>query len=80
MGIADGEIVCSHKERDLTVNHLIDALVNEDSEIVTVMYGNDVTNEELQNLSLYIDQKYPEVEVEEIEGNQNIYSFIIAVE
>jgi len=80
MGIADGEIVCSHKERDLTVNHLIDELVNEDSEIVTVMYGNDVTKEELQNLSLYIDQKYPEVEVEEIEGNQNIYSFIIAVE
>ena len=80
MGIANGEIVCSHKERDLTVNHLIDALVDEDSEIITIMYGNDVTKEELQNLSLYIDQKYPDVEVEEIEGNQNIYSFIIAVE
>ena len=80
MGIANGEIVCSHKERDLTVNHLVDALVSEDSEIITIMHGNDVTSEELKNLSLYIDQKYPEVEVEEIEGNQDIYSFIIAVE
>ena len=80
MGIADGEIVCSHKERDLTVNHLIDALTDENSEIITIMYGNDVTPQELENLGLYIDQKYPEVEVEEIEGNQDIYSFIIAVE
>jgi hypothetical protein len=80
MGIADGEIVCSHKERDLTVNHLVDALTTEDSEIITIMYGNDVTPKELENLGLYIDQKYPDVEVEEIEGNQDIYSFIIAVE
>ena len=80
MGIANGEIVCSHKERDLTVNHLVDALVDEDSEIITIMYGNDVSKEELENLGLYIDQKYPDIEVEEIEGNQDIYSFIIAVE
>jgi DAK2 domain fusion protein YloV len=80
MGIADGDIVCSHKERELTVNHLVDKLVNEDSEIITIMYGNDVTAEELEALSLYIDSKYPDLEVEEIEGNQEIYSFIIAVE
>ena len=80
MGIADGEIVCSHVERDLTVNHLIDSLVDEDSEIATIMYGNDVSKEEIANVGLYLDQKYPEVEVEYIEGNQDIYSFIIAVE
>lgn len=80
MGIADGNIVCSHKERHLTVNHLVDALVDEDSEIVTVMFGKGVEEKELEDLGLYLDQKYPEVEVEFIEGNQEIYSFIIAVE
>lgn len=80
MGIADGDIVCSHIERDLTINHLVDALVDEDSEIITVMYGEGVEPKELEALALYIDQKYPEVEVEEIEGNQDIYSFILAVE
>jgi DAK2 domain fusion protein YloV len=80
MGIADGKIICSHKERDLTVNHLVDALLDDNSEIITIMYGNDVEAKELEELSLYIDQKYGDVEVEVIEGNQSIYSFILAVE
>lgn len=80
MGIADGQIICSHKERDLTVNHLVDALIDDNSEIITIMYGDDVTEKELEELSLYIDEKYGEVEVEVIEGNQSIYSFILAVE
>jgi len=80
MGIADGKIICSHLERDLTTNHLVDALVDDNSEIITIMYGEGVEEKELEELSLYIDQKYPEIEVEVIEGNQSIYSFIIAVE
>ncbi len=80
MGIANGKIVCSHKERELTLNHLADALVEEDSEIVTVMYGEGVEEKELEEFGLYLDQKFPEVEVEFIEGKQAIYSYIIAVE
>ena len=80
MGIADGKIICSHKERDLTTNHLVDALIDDNSEIITIMYGEGVEPKELEALSLYIDQKYSDVEVEVIEGNQSIYSFIFAVE
>jgi DAK2 domain fusion protein YloV len=80
MGIANGNIVCSHKERNLTTNHLIDALIDEHSEIVTIMYGKDVTDKEIEEVGLYLDQKYPSIEVEYIKGNQEIYSFIIAVE
>ena len=80
MGIANGKIVCSHKERDLTVNHLVDKLVDEDAEIVTIMHGKGVEENELKELGLYLDQKFPEIEVEFIDGNQDIYSFIIAVE
>jgi DAK2 domain fusion protein YloV len=80
MGIADGKIICSHIERNLTVNHLVDALIDDSSEIITIMYGNDVEPDELEALSIYIDNKFPDVEVEVIEGNQSIYSFILAVE
>ncbi len=80
MGIANGNIVCSHKERDLTVNHLVDSLIDEDAEIVTIMFGKGVEEKELEELGLYLDQKFPEIEVEFIDGNQDIYSFIIAVE
>ena len=41
----------------------LDALVDEDAEIVTIMYGNDVDEDELKELGLYLDQKYPDVEV-----------------
>jgi dihydroxyacetone kinase-like predicted kinase len=44
------------------------------------MYGKDVTDQEIEEVGLYLDQKYPSIEVEYIEGNQEIYSFIIAVE
>lgn len=80
MGIANGEIICSELLRIDTVYKLIDQLLDNDSEIITIMYGEGVTEEELEQASLYIDHHYPDVEVEVIEGNQEIYSFIIAVE
>ncbi len=80
IGIANGEIVTSNEERLATVCDLMKQLVNEDSEIVTVMYGETVEEKELEKLILSIDSHYPEVEVEVIEGNQDIYSYIIAVE
>ena len=80
IGIANGEIVTSNVERIETVCNLVEQLVDEDSEIVTIMYGETVTPKELEELSLKIDTHYPDVEVEVIEGNQDIYSYIIAVE
>jgi dihydroxyacetone kinase-like predicted kinase len=80
MGIKDGEIVTSKPSRIETVNDLTKALIDEDSEIVTVMYGKGVEEKELEEIMLHIDTHYPDVEVEVIEGNQDIYSYIIAVE
>jgi dihydroxyacetone kinase-like predicted kinase len=80
MGIANGEIISSTEDRLEAVCKLMEELVEEDSEIVTVIYGNDVEPKELEQLMLSIDTHYPDVEIEVIEGNQNIYSFILAVE
>ena len=80
MAIANGEIISSTEERLASVCKLMETLVDEDSEIVTVIYGNDVDEAELEKLMLSIDSHYPDVEIEVIEGNQNIYSYILAVE
>jgi DAK2 domain fusion protein YloV len=80
MGIANGEIISSQDDRLSTVCDLLKELVDEDSEIVTVMFGNDVEEDELELMMKCVTDKYPDVEVEVIEGNQNIYSYIIAVE
>ena len=80
IGIANGEIVVSEVSRKATVKHLFDSLLDENSEIITVMYGQTVDETELGEVMLYLEEHYSEVEVETIEGNQDIYSYIIAVE
>jgi len=63
-----------------TVTHLFDKLIDESSEIITVMYGKTVKEEELESVMLYLEEHYGDLEVETVEGNQEIYSYIIAVE
>lgn len=80
IGIANGDIVVSEIERTDAVTKLASSLIDEDSEIVTVMYGKDVSENELEKVLLYLDAHFPSVEVETIKGEQEIYSFILAVE
>ncbi len=80
IGIVNGEITTCNKDRVDTVKDLFKELLDSDSEIITVMYGNDVEEKELEEIMLQLETHYPDVEVEVIEGNQNIYSYIIAVE
>jgi dihydroxyacetone kinase-like predicted kinase len=54
-------------------------MIDEDTEIITVMYGDDVTAEEVNDLEKYVADTF-NVEVEIINGGQNIYSYIITVE
>ena len=71
----------SLSELPVTVStHLFDSLLDETSEIITVMYGNAVEMDELEAISLYLEEHYSEVEVETVAGHQDIYSYIIAVE
>jgi hypothetical protein len=80
IGIKDGEIVTSAVDRITVVNGLVKELIHDEAEIVTVMFGEDVEEEELEAVMLNLETHHPDVEVEVIEGNQEIYSFIIAVE
>ncbi len=80
IGIAEGEIVTSNVSRKETVIALFDELIDETSEIITIMHGKDVESEELKQIMLYLEEHYSVVEVEVILGNQDIYSYIIAVE
>lgn len=80
MGICNGEIVVSVKERlDATLN-LLDKCINEESSIVTVFCGEGSTSDEVESIKEHCYELNEDVEVEVIEGNQDIYSYIIAVE
>lgn len=54
-------------------------MVDDRTEIVTIMHGSDVSEKEVNELTDYIDNNYS-VEIEVIDGGQDIYSYIITVE
>ncbi|WP_199426017.1 DAK2 domain-containing protein [Thermaerobacillus caldiproteolyticus] len=80
MGISDGKIVVSEKDKLSVTKQLINALIDEDSEIVTILYGEEATKEEVEAIVTYVEETYPDVEVEVHNGGQPLYPFIFSVE
>ena len=80
MGIANNEIIVSTSDKDEALKTLLNALIDEDSQIVTFFCGNDVSKEKVAELEDLCTAINSYVEVEIIDGKQDIYSYIIAVE
>ncbi|MGE7949141.1 DAK2 domain-containing protein [Lysinibacillus sp. NPDC093688] len=80
MALAEGKIVLSTPALKDAAEKVITDLVDEDAEIVTVIYGEDTTEENASELVKFIEAKYPEVEVELFNGKQGLYPYIISVE
>jgi len=80
MGIADGKIVVSEKDKVNVAKQLLAALIDEDAELATVLYGEDATEEEVAAIVHYLEETYPDVEVEVHNGEQPLYPFIFSVE
>lgn len=79
MGILNKDIVLTSREKTDATCRLIDQMVDEDNEIVTIIQGQDATDEETKAVSEYIENTY-EVDVEVQKGEQPVYCFIIGVE
>ncbi len=80
LGIENGKIVASKSNRFETVQSLTDNLLDDESEIITIMYGKDVDKDEVDKLVNYIETTYPDIEIETVDGNQDIYAYLLAVE
>ena len=80
MGILNNDIIVSTADKDEALKQLLASLIDEDSQIVTFFCGNDVTKEKQAELESLCTELNSYVEVEIIEGKQDIYSYIIAVE
>lgn len=80
MGIAEGKIVTTDKDRLEAVKQLFQELITEDDEILTILSGEDVSEDEVNELVSYVEENYEDVEIEVHNGNQPIYSYIFSVE
>ena len=80
MGISDNGIDAVGTEVDEVTVKLVDALADEDSELISVYYGEDITEDEAQSLVDALSEKYPDYDVDLKYGGQPIYYYIISVE
>ncbi|MFT0800705.1 DAK2 domain-containing protein [Bacillus swezeyi] len=80
MGILNGKIVETAPEQLTAAKKLMAKMIDEDSEIVTIIKGEDASEEEAEELAKFISETYEEVEVEVHNGKQPLYSYILAAE
>ena len=80
MGIKEKAIIVSTPDKLEATKFLLSQMLNEDSELVTIFTGEDVTEEESEAVEEYVSENYPDAEVEMIVGGQPVYSFVISVE
>ena len=80
MGISNGQIVVSTAKKDDALKDLLGKIITEESAVVTLFCGKDVTKDEMDNAESMCLELNPDIDVELIDGKQDIYSYIIAVE
>ncbi len=74
----DGKTI---KQNDfMGIGDKVDAMVDEDSAIVSIYFGSDSDEDSANELAAAIEEKYPDVEVEVNDGGQPIYYYVISVE
>lgn len=80
MGIGDKSILSVGTDLRATTLEMVDAMVDEDSAIVSIYFGSDSDEDSANELAAAIEEKYPDVEVEVNDGGQPIYYYVISVE
>ena len=80
MGIGDAGILSVGRDMKQVTVDMVKAMVDESSELISVYYGSDVSEEDAQSLSEELESAYPSCDVELQFGGQPIYYYVISVE
>ncbi len=80
MGLVDGDIVVTDPKRETATINMVKHMLDEDSELVTIIYGADATKADADKLSAAIQKLDDELEIEIHEGDQPVYPFLVSVE
>lgn len=80
MGIGDKSILSVGKDMIETTHAMIKEMVDEESSIISIYYGEEVEEDDAHNLGAELEEAYPDVEVEIHYGGQPIYYYVISVE
>lgn len=80
IGICNGKIVVSKEAKIDAVKGILESANALEKEIITIIYGKDVTEEELLEVQNLISENYPNLEVDTINGKQDVYSYVLSIE
>lgn len=82
MGIGDSGLLAVGKDIDSTLIEMLDEMMkeNDEAELISVYYGEDVTEEDAEAVVAKIEEKYPDTDVELQLGGQPIYYYLVSVE
>ena len=73
-------MVSSEKTKADALKVMLEKTDLSEKEIITIIYGADVTEDEVEEIKEYIENTYEDLEVDVIEGKQEVYSYILSIE
>jgi DAK2 domain fusion protein YloV len=80
MGLVEGKIVSTDQNKFEATKGLLDKLITDEHEIFTIFVGEEATDIEVNDIISYVENKFPDIEIETYNGNQPLYSFIFSAE
>ncbi|QKE73060.1 DAK2 domain-containing protein [Arthrobacter citreus] len=80
MGILESKIVTTDANQFEAAKKLLQDMIDEESEILTILYGQDVSEEEISKLVEFAEESFDHLEIEVHNGNQPLYSYIFSIE
>ena len=80
IGLGEGKLLSAGDNIDEITTNLIESLVDEDSAIITLFYGEDIKEEQAEALRESLEEKYEDIDIELYYGGQPIYYYLVSVE
>lgn len=80
LAINEKSIIASIKNREDALVELLDSMINDSIELVTIFSGEDVQLDTLELLKVTLVEKFPDVEFEIYNGKQPVYSYVVSAE
>lgn len=80
IGIAEGKLLSAGDSVNTVTTNMIEELVDEDTSIVTLFYGENLTEEDASNLRDELEEKFEDIDIELYYGGQPLYYYLVSVE
>ena len=80
LGLVENKIKKVGDDYFTVAEEVLDSMVNEDSELITIFYGKDVDESKMEEFTSKLEEKYEDFDVQCYKGDQPLYYFIMSVE